>query len=30
VDLAGEARAFADPSGALAEVAARVARTWSR
>ena len=30
VDLAGEERAFADPAGALAEVAARVARTWSR
>jgi glycerate 2-kinase len=30
VDLAGEDRAFADPAGALAEVAARVARTWSR
>lgn len=30
VDLAGEERAFADPAGALAEVAGRVARTWSR
>ena len=30
VDLAGEERAFADPTGALAEVAGRVARTWSR
>ena len=30
VDLAGEDRAFADPAGALAEVAGRVARTWSR
>ena len=30
VDLAGEERAFADPEGALADVAARVARTWSR
>ena len=30
VDLVGEERAFADPSGALAELAERVARTWSR
>ncbi|GCD91802.1 hypothetical protein NLS1_38080 [Nocardioides sp. LS1] len=30
VDLMGEERAFADPAGALADVAARVARTWSR
>lgn len=30
VDLVGEERAFADPAGALAEVTARVARTWSR
>ena len=30
VDLAGEERAFADPAGALADVAGRVARTWSR
>jgi glycerate kinase len=30
VDLAGEDRAFGDPVGALAEVAGRVARTWSR
>lgn len=30
VELAGEERAFADPAGALAEVAGRVARTWSR
>jgi glycerate kinase len=30
VDMVGEERAFADPSGALAEVAERVARTWSR
>ena len=30
VDLGGEERAFADPAGALADVAARVARTWSR
>ena len=30
VDLAGRARAFSDPAGALGEVAARVARTWSR
>ena len=30
VDLVGEERAFADPSGALADLAARVARTWSR
>ncbi|MGH3361900.1 MAG: glycerate kinase family protein [Nocardioides sp.] len=30
VDLAGEERAFGDPAGALADAAARVARTWSR
>ena len=30
VDLVGEERSFADPGGALAELAARVARTWSR
>jgi glycerate kinase len=30
VDLVGEERAFADPSGSLAELAERVARTWSR
>ena len=30
VDLVGEERAFADPSGALAELAERTARTWSR
>lgn len=30
VDLVGEERAFADPAGALSELAARVARTWSR
>jgi glycerate kinase len=30
VDLVGDERAFGDPSGALAEVAGRVARTWSR
>lgn len=30
VDLVGEERAFADPSGALADLAERVARTWSR
>jgi glycerate kinase len=30
VELVGEDRAFADPAGALAEVAGRVARTWSR
>jgi glycerate 2-kinase len=30
VDLVGEERAFADPAGALTELAARVARTWSR
>jgi glycerate kinase len=30
VDLVGEERAFADPAGSLAELAARVARTWSR
>jgi glycerate kinase len=29
VDLVGEQRAFADPAGALADVAERVARTWS-
>lgn len=30
VELVGEERAFGDPVGALADVAARVARTWSR
>ena len=30
VDLVGEERAFADPAGALAELAERVARTWAR
>lgn len=30
VDLVGEERSFADPAEALAEVAERVARTWSR
>jgi glycerate kinase len=30
VDLVGEERAFAEPAEALAELAARVARTWSR
>lgn len=30
VDLVGQERALADPVGSLAEVAARVARTWSR
>jgi glycerate 2-kinase len=30
VDLVGEERAFGDPSGALADLAQRVARTWSR
>jgi len=30
VDLVGEDRAFADPAGALSDLAARVARTWSR
>jgi glycerate kinase len=30
VDLVGEERAFADAGGALAELAERVARTWSR
>lgn len=30
VDLVGEERAFADPAGALRDLAARVARTWSR
>lgn len=29
VDAVGEERAFADPAGALSELAARVARTWS-
>ncbi|NYD42333.1 glycerate kinase [Nocardioides panaciterrulae] len=29
VDVVGEERSFADPAGALAEVAERVARTWS-
>lgn len=30
VDLVGQDRAFADPAGSLADLAARVARTWSR
>jgi glycerate kinase len=30
VESAGEDRAFADPAGALADLAERVARTWSR
>ena len=30
VELVGAERAFADPGGALAELAERVARTWSR
>ncbi|CAN5489976.1 glycerate kinase [soil metagenome] len=30
VDLVGEERAFADPAGALSDLAERVARTWSR
>jgi glycerate kinase len=30
VELVGEERAFADPGGSLAELAERVARTWSR
>jgi glycerate 2-kinase len=30
IEAAGEERAFADPSGALADLAERVARTWSR
>ncbi len=30
VELVGEARAFAEPAAALGELAARVARTWSR
>ncbi len=30
VDVVGEERALGDPAGALADVAARVARTWSR
>ena len=30
VDLVGEERAFADPAGALADLAERTARTWSR
>lgn len=29
VEMVGEERSFADPSGALADVAARVARSWS-
>ena len=29
VDLVGEQRAYADPAGALADLAARTARTWS-
>ncbi|MEP9365644.1 glycerate kinase [Nocardioides sp. CN2-186] len=30
VELVGEERSFADPAGALADLAERVARTWSR
>lgn len=30
VDLVGEERSFADPAGALADLAERTARTWSR
>ncbi len=30
VDAVGEERAFADPAGALSDLAERVARTWSR
>lgn len=30
VDLVGKERSFSDPAGALADVAERVARTWSR
>ena len=30
VALVGEERAFGDPAGAVADLAARVARTWSR
>jgi glycerate kinase len=30
VSLVGEERAFADPAGAIADLTARVARTWSR
>lgn len=30
VDAVGEERAFADPAGALADLAERIARTWSR
>jgi glycerate kinase len=30
VDLVGEDRALGDPSGSLATLAARVARSWSR
>lgn len=30
VELVGEERAFADPAGALADLAERVARSWSR
>jgi glycerate kinase len=30
VELVGKERAFADPAGALADLAERVARTWSR
>jgi glycerate kinase len=30
VELVGQERAFADPAGALADLAERVARTWSR
>ena len=29
VDLVGEERALGDPAGSLADLAARVARTWS-
>jgi glycerate kinase len=29
VEMVGEGRAFADPAGALSDVAARVARSWS-
>jgi glycerate kinase len=29
VDLVGEEAALTDPAGSLAELAARVARTWS-
>ena len=30
VDLVGEERSFADPAGSLADLAERVARSWSR